>query len=80
MDHCHVCGDLAVAHMHYGGVCCYSCKVSVTRERERLSQFGAFQAFFRRATQTGKDKKYKCKADRDCAITHNNRRSCRFCR
>ena len=19
MDHCHVCGDLAVAHMHYGG-------------------------------------------------------------
>ena len=27
MDQCHVCGDLAVAHMHYGGVCCYSCKV-----------------------------------------------------
>ena len=35
MDQCHVCGDLAVAHMHYGGVCCYSCKViRVIREVE----------------------------------------------
>jgi hypothetical protein len=43
---CRVCGDKAIAHMHYGGICCYSCK-----------------AFFRRAVQSGKDKKYKCKAD-----------------
>ena len=63
LDHCHVCGDVAVAHMHYGGVCCYSCK-----------------AFFRRATQTGKDKKYKCKAKKDCVVTHTNRRACQFCR
>ena len=26
---CNVCVDLAVAHMHYGGVCCYSCKVTI---------------------------------------------------
>ena len=24
---CRVCGDRAIAHMHYGGICCYSCKV-----------------------------------------------------
>ena len=24
---CEVCGDEAVPHKHYGGVCCYSCKV-----------------------------------------------------
>lgn len=63
ISNCRVCGDLAVAHMHYGGVCCYSCK-----------------AFFRRATQTGKDKKYKCKSDKQCTITYTNRRSCQFCR
>jgi len=63
ISNCRVCGDLAVAHMHYGGVCCYSCK-----------------AFFRRATQTGKDKKYKCKSDRQCSITYTNRRSCQYCR
>lgn len=63
VDNCGVCGDLAVAHMHYGGVCCYSCK-----------------AFFRRATQTGKDKKYRCKASRSCDVTNTNRRSCQFCR
>jgi len=63
ISNCKVCGDLAVAHMHYGGVCCYSCK-----------------AFFRRATQTGKDKKYKCKSDKQCTITYTNRRSCQFCR
>jgi len=63
ISNCKVCGDLAVAHMHYGGVCCYSCK-----------------AFFRRATQTGKDKKYKCKSDKQCSITYTNRRSCQFCR
>eukprot|EP00092_Neocalanus_flemingeri_P031382 GFUD01034085.1.p1 GENE.GFUD01034085.1~~GFUD01034085.1.p1 ORF type:complete len:382 (-),score=87.00 GFUD01034085.1:134-1279(-) len=49
--------------MHYGGVCCYSCK-----------------AFFRRATQTGKDKKYKCKNDKQCSITFTNRRACQYCR
>ena len=27
-SNCHVCGDKAIAHMHYGGICCYSCKVS----------------------------------------------------
>ena len=26
---CHVCGDRAIAHMHYGGICCYSCKVGI---------------------------------------------------
>ena len=62
-SNCHVCGDRAVAHMHYGGVCCYSCK-----------------AFFRRATQTGKDKKYCCKRDRRCLVTHSNRKSCQYCR
>ena len=40
MDQCHVCGDLAVAHMHYGGVCCYSCKViRVIREVEMGFKF-----------------------------------------
>jgi len=63
VSNCHVCGDMAVAHMHYGGVCCYSCK-----------------AFFRRATQTGKDKKYVCKRERRCLVTHNNRRACQYCR
>lgn len=63
VSNCHVCGDLAIAHMHYGGVCCYSCK-----------------AFFRRATQTGKDKKYKCKNDKQCPITYTNRRACQYCR
>jgi len=63
VSNCHVCGDLAIAHMHYGGVCCYSCK-----------------AFFRRATQTGKDKKYKCKAAKECLITYTNRRACQYCR
>eukprot|EP00092_Neocalanus_flemingeri_P037047 GFUD01040332.1.p1 GENE.GFUD01040332.1~~GFUD01040332.1.p1 ORF type:complete len:624 (-),score=130.43 GFUD01040332.1:77-1948(-) len=63
VSNCHVCGDLAIAHMHYGGVCCYSCK-----------------AFFRRATQTGKDKKYKCKNDKQCSITFTNRRACQYCR
>ena len=62
-SNCHVCGDRAVAHMHYGGVCCYSCK-----------------AFFRRATQTGKDKKYSCKKERRCLVTHSNRRACQYCR
>ena len=63
VSNCHVCGDLAIAHMHYGGVCCYSCK-----------------AFFRRATQTGKDAKYKCKNDKECTITYTNRRACQYCR
>jgi len=63
VSNCHVCGDLAIAHMHYGGVCCYSCK-----------------AFFRRATQTGNDKKYKCKGAKECLITYTNRRACQYCR
>ena len=29
-----VCGDRAIAHMHYGGICCYSCKVSFTTKEE----------------------------------------------
>ena len=29
MSDCHVCGDRAIAHMHYGGICCYSCKVGL---------------------------------------------------
>ena len=29
-----VCGDRAIAHMHYGGICCYSCKVSFTAKEE----------------------------------------------
>lgn len=63
VSNCHVCGDLAIAHMHYGGVCCYSCK-----------------AFFRRATQTGKDAVYKCKNEKDCPVTYTNRRACQYCR
>lgn len=60
---CNVCGDRAIAHMHYGGICCYSCK-----------------AFFRRASQTGNDKNYKCKKDENCVVSVNNRRSCQYCR
>ena len=26
---CRVCGDRAIAHLHYGGICCYSCKVKL---------------------------------------------------
>ena len=29
LSNCRVCGDRAIAHMHYGGICCYSCKVSL---------------------------------------------------
>lgn len=60
---CNVCGDRAIAHMHYGGICCYSCK-----------------AFFRRASQTGNDKNYKCKKDENCVVSVANRRSCQYCR
>jgi len=60
---CKVCGDQAIAHMHYGGICCYSCK-----------------AFFRRAVQSGKDKKYRCKSDGECSVAINNRRGCQKCR
>lgn len=60
---CNVCGDRAIAHMHYGGICCYSCK-----------------AFFRRASQTGNDKNYKCKKDQDCVVSVANRRACQYCR
>ena len=28
---CPVCGDTAVAHFHYGGMCCYSCKAFFRR-------------------------------------------------
>ena len=30
--------------------------------------------------QTGKDKKYKCKAEQACLVTYTNRRACQFCR
>jgi len=60
---CKVCGDKAIAHMHYGGICCYSCK-----------------AFFRRAVQSGKDKKYTCKGNHDCTVVLTNRRGCQKCR
>ena len=28
---CPVCGDTAVPHFHYGGMCCYSCKAFFRR-------------------------------------------------
>ena len=31
MIDCPVCGDIAVAHFHYGGMCCYSCKAFFRR-------------------------------------------------
>ena len=31
MIDCPVCGDTAVAHFHYGGMCCYSCKAFFRR-------------------------------------------------
>jgi len=63
VSNCMVCGDKAIAHMHYGGICCYSCK-----------------AFFRRAVQSGKDLRYKCKGDGTCPVTVTNRRGCQKCR
>ena len=31
MISCPVCGDSAVPHFHYGGMCCYSCKAFFRR-------------------------------------------------
>ena len=40
----------------------------------------AIQAFFRRAVQSGKDLRYKCKGDGTCPVTVTNRRGCQKCR
>jgi hypothetical protein len=41
---CRVCGDRAIAHMHYGGICCYSCKAGRMRAQPSLSHSGLFPA------------------------------------
>ena len=52
---CRVCGDRAIAHMHYGGICCYSCKVAARHEFHtalppRRSSGGRFRAGRTRCT------------------------------
>ena len=50
---CPVCGDTAIAHFHYGGMCCYSCKAffrrvvntyKVGRKRFSRISFGSDQS------------------------------------
>ena len=41
LSNCRVCGDRAIAHMHYGGICCYSCKVSLAIWKKGVLQFFA---------------------------------------
>ena len=48
---CPGCGDTAVAHFHYGGMCCYSCKaffrrvVNTYKVSQELQTFVIVSAF-----------------------------------
>ena len=61
---CHVCGDRAIAHLHYGGICCYSCKAFF----RRAVQSGKDKSY-----------KCK-RGDGRCEVSVNTRRGCQRCR
>ena len=40
-----MCGDRAIAHMHYGGICCYSCKVSLAIWKKEFCNYVASEVW-----------------------------------
>jgi len=61
---CPVCKDKAIAHFHYGGMCCYSCK-AFFRRVVNTSKANKYKC------RTGKN---------NCDVSLGNRRSCQACR
>lgn len=61
---CPVCGDLAIAHFHYGGMCCYSCK-AFFRRVVNTSKAAKYKC------RSGSNR---------CDVSLANRRSCQACR
>merc|ERR1719348_1420490 len=64
MIDCPVCGDIAVAHFHYGGMCCYSCKAFF----RRVVNTNKATKYKCRA------------GNNQCDVSLANRRSCQACR
>lgn len=75
---CHVCGDKAVPHIHYGGQCCFSCKAFFRRVVNTYFNTGA-------STKTDQLKataaaELRCRASDNCQISPETRRTCQACR
>ena len=63
---CHVCGDKAPSHIHYGGIACFSCRAFFRRSVGKSHTYSC---------TSGCDG-----SDEACVMTPQNRKFCQACR